>query len=80
MGKVDALLATLALASYHISENQISNIRVVGKTEFNNQLAFGMQQEFAPLVPLFNRALASISRGEKKQIIDNWAKLNLLKK
>ena len=80
MGKVDALLATLALASYHISENQISNIRVVGRTEFDNQLAFGMQQEFAPLVPLFNRALASISQGEKKQIIDNWAKLKFAEK
>ncbi len=73
-GKVDAFLATLALASYHISEQQINDIRIVGKSEFNTQLAFGMREEFAPLVPLFNRALASISQSEKKRILDAWGK------
>lgn len=73
-GKLDALIATLAQASYHISELGINNIRIVGKTEFNTRLAFGMQQEFAPLVPLFNRALSSISQSEKQRIFDAWGK------
>ena len=73
-GKVDALLATLAQASFHISRLGINNIRIVGKTEFNTQLAFGMRQEFSPLVPLFNRALASISPGEKQRILNLWGK------
>jgi two-component system sensor histidine kinase EvgS len=74
IGKVDALLATLAQASFHISRLGINNIRIVGKTEFNTKLAFGMREEFAPLVPLFNRALASISPGEKQRILDLWGK------
>ena len=73
-GKVEALLATLAQASYHISELGINNIRIVGKTEFNTKLAFGMQEEFSPLVPLFNRALANINQGDKQQILNNWGK------
>ena len=73
-GKVDALLATLAQASYHISELGINNIRIVGKTEFTTRLAFGMRKDFAPLVPLFNRALSTISIGEKQKILNTWGK------
>ena len=73
-GKVDALLATLAQASFHISRLGISNIRIVGKTEFNTRLAFGMTNEFKPLVPLFNRALNSISQVEKQAIFAKWGK------
>jgi len=71
-GKIDALLATQALASYHMSEHQMNDLRIVGKTEFNLQLAFGMREEFVALIPLFNRALASISQSEKKRIFDTW--------
>jgi len=73
-GKADALFATLAQASYHISDLAINNIRIVGKTEFKTKLAFGMRQEFAPLVPLFNRAIVSISPNEKQRILDMWGK------
>jgi len=73
-GKTDALLATLAQASYHISELGMNNIRIVGKTEFNTELAFGMRKEFAPLVPLFNRALNDIKQNEKQSILTVWGK------
>ncbi len=79
-GKVDVLLATLAQASFHISSLGINNIRIVGKTEFNTRLAFGMRDEFAPLVPLFNRALSSISPGEKQRILDLWGKPKYVEK
>ena len=73
-GRIDALLATLAQASYHKDELGINNIRIVGKTEFNTKLAFGMREEFAPLVPLFNRALASISQNDRQGIFKKWGK------
>ena len=73
-GKVDALVATLAQASYHISELGMNNIRIVGKTEFNTKLAFGMRAEFAPLLAMFDRALSSITPDEKRQIMNKWGK------
>jgi two-component system sensor histidine kinase EvgS len=73
-GKVDVLLATLAQASYHISELGINNIRIVGKTKFNTKLAFGMREEFVPLITMFNKALNDISQSEKQRIFDNWGK------
>jgi len=73
-GKSDALLATLAQASYHISELGINNIRIVGRTEFDTKLAFGMSAEFTPLVPLFNRAIDNINQKEKQEIFSFWGK------
>ena len=72
IGRVDAILATLAQASYQITDLAISNIKIVGKTEFNTQLAFGMSKEFAPLVPLFNRALNDISKEKRREIKQRW--------
>lgn len=79
-GKVDVLLATLSQVSYHISHLGIHNIRIVGKTEFNTKLAFGMSEEFAPLIPLFNRAIQSISPKDKQAIFDKWGREKFVEK
>lgn len=71
-GKVDALLATLAQASYHISAMGINNVYIAGKTGFDTQLAFGVREELTPLVSILNKALNAISPLEKKQIMDKW--------
>jgi two-component system sensor histidine kinase EvgS len=73
-GEIDALLCTLAHASYQISNQGINNIRIVGKTEFMTQLGFGVRKELAPLVPLFDRALNAISPNERQRINDSWGK------
>lgn len=79
-GKIDALLCTLAQASFHISEQGMNNIRIVGKTQFSTQLGFGMTPAFAPLVPLFNRALDAISPSEQQQILENWGEKQFVEK
>jgi len=76
-GKVDVLLSTLTHTSYAISKLAIQNIRIVGKTEFTNDLALGVKKEYAPvLIPILNRAFDSITEAEKKQIFDKWGKVN----
>jgi two-component system sensor histidine kinase EvgS len=73
-GKVDALLATLAQASYHIAELGVNNVHIVGKTEFNTRLSFAVQPSLKPLVPILNKALVSITPAEKQLIYDKWGK------
>jgi len=73
-GKVDALIATLAQASYHISDLGINNVRIVGQTEFRTNLAFGVKKEFSSLVPIMNKAIDSISPIERKKVLDTWGK------
>ncbi|WP_347986178.1 ABC transporter substrate-binding protein [Methylomonas sp. AM2-LC] len=72
-GEVDALLCTLAQASYTISSQSINNVRIVGKTEFTTQVGLGVRKEYAAmLVPMLDRALASIPQMEKQRISDHW--------
>ena len=73
-GKLDALVATLSQASYHISDLGIHNVRIVGQTEFKTNLAFGVRKEFAELVPIINRAIDSISAAERQEVIDTWGR------
>ena len=73
-GKVDALLCTLALCSYTISELGLNNVRVVGKTEFDTKLALGVQKHLTELVSILNKAIASITPGQQQVILDSWIK------
>jgi two-component system, NarL family, sensor histidine kinase EvgS len=73
-GEIDALLCTLAHASYYIGNQGINNVRIVGKTEFMTNLGFGIRKDFAQLAPILNRALNSITEIEKRDISDNWGK------
>ncbi|NOQ15683.1 MAG: EAL domain-containing protein [Methyloprofundus sp.] len=70
--EADALIACLTRSIYEVSSMGLNNVRVVGKTEFIHQLAFGIQKNLAPLVPLFNRVLDSVSETEKRAIVDTW--------
>ena len=77
-GKVDAVLATLAHASYKIPKLAANNIRIVGKTEFTTEIAFGVTKEYAPLISILNRAFDSISEQEKDQIFNKWGTVELI--
>ncbi|MCB1955122.1 MAG: transporter substrate-binding domain-containing protein [Rhodocyclaceae bacterium] len=73
-GRADVLFATLAQATYHIAERGMNNLRIVGRTGVDVRLAFGIQPGLAPLVPLMDRALASIPPAEKRRILDAWGR------
>ncbi|MGI9295309.1 MAG: ATP-binding protein, partial [Pseudomonadales bacterium] len=71
-GEVDAILCSLAHASHRIPYMGLDNIKIAGKTEFNTELAFAIQPQLAPLVSLFDRAIAAISVGEHQRIMESW--------
>ncbi len=76
-GKIDALIATLAQTSYHLSELGINNVHIVGQTPFQTQLAFGIKKDKPVLTRLFSRAIQSISPAEKQQILNRWGRFEL---
>ncbi|NNJ50997.1 MAG: EAL domain-containing protein [Gammaproteobacteria bacterium] len=73
-GEVDALLCTLALCSYAISEIGLNNVRITGKTEFDTKLAFGVQKDLPELLSILNKAIAQISQEQRMRITDQWIK------
>jgi len=73
-GEVDALLCTLSLCSYTISELALNNVRIVGRTSFDTKLALGIQKDLPELVSILNKAIDKISPIEQQAILDPWIK------
>ncbi len=73
-GEVDALLCTLALCSYTISELGLNNVRISGRTEFDTKLALGVQKNLPILHSILNKAIATITRDQQQVILDKWIK------
>lgn|GEM_PF-2437982 len=71
-GKVDALLCTVTLCGYTISQLSLHDVKIVGKTEFDTKLAFGVNKQFPLLVSILNKAIANISEKQHQQILDHW--------
>lgn len=72
-GRVDALLCTITLCGYTMSKLSLHDIKIVGKTEFETRLAFGVNKKLAPFVPILNKAIASISNKQRQEILDKWS-------
>ncbi len=79
-GKYDAMLTTMALGSYMITDMQLANIAVVGKTEFTTQLAFAIDKEYAPLVSIINKVGDIVDEHTKQQILHKWVNQDYVEK
>lgn len=77
-GEIDALLCTLALCSYTISELGLNNVKITGKTEFDTKLALGVQKNLPELLSILNKAIANISHEQQQLILDQWIKNKFL--
>ncbi len=75
-GKADAFLAHLSVAIYNINSTY-TNLKVSGLTEFEFQHHILVQNELRPLVPILNKALSVIDKHRKREIYDNWVKVNI---
>jgi len=73
-GRADALLCTMALGSYTISQMGLNSVKIVGKTEFYTELGFGIRKDYAPLVEIMNAAIRSITPEEHQAILNRWIK------
>ena len=72
MGHIDALLCTMALGSYYISNGGYLNLRIVGKTEFTTEIGYGIQPKLTHLVTILNKAIATLENGKKQEILKKW--------
>jgi diguanylate cyclase (GGDEF)-like protein/PAS domain S-box-containing protein len=79
-GEIDALLCTLALCSYSITERGLNNVRITGKTEFDTKLALGVQKHLPELHSILNKAINTISQEQQQLILDRWIKDKFVEK
>ncbi|KYJ86754.1 transporter substrate-binding domain-containing protein [Sulfurovum riftiae] len=69
-GKYDAMLASMALATYTIETLQLNNIQVIGKTEFSIKILFAIKKEMAPLVDIINKV--TIDEKQAHELLKEW--------
>jgi len=73
-GKNDALLCTLALCSYTISELGLNNVKITGKSEFDTKLALGVQKNLPILHSILNKSIKLVSHEQQQVILSHWIK------
>ncbi|MES9851558.1 MAG: transporter substrate-binding domain-containing protein [Candidatus Thiodiazotropha sp. L084R] len=79
-GRFDAMLATMALASYHIAEMGIYNVKVVGKTPIIMDLTLFVEERQPLLYSIINKTLKSMSHAEKQEIRQRWVRIKYVEK
>ncbi len=75
--RVDAAVLNLAAASYIIEKEGITNLRVAGRSGYNNKLSFGSVKNIPILNRILKKGLASITIDERKEIYKKWIHLEL---
>lgn len=71
-GRGDAYIGNLAVISRLINERFDDSLHIVAPTPFKDELAVAVRDTYAPLLPLINRVLASMSDKERQQIRNSW--------
>lgn len=79
-GRFDAMLATMALASYNIAGMGIHNVKVVGKTSIIMDLTLFVSKAEPVLKSIINKSLKSISVAESQDILQNWIRSKYIEK
>lgn len=75
-GLVDAVVENLAIVSYTLEREGISNLRVAGETGYNASLALAVRNDWPELVKILDKGLALITPQERAEILSHWVHLN----
>ncbi|MCP4119201.1 MAG: transporter substrate-binding domain-containing protein [Desulfobacteraceae bacterium] len=72
-GKADGMIINLGVASYLFHEHNLLNLRVAADADLETgDLSMGVRKDWPELVPILNKALASITREEHHNIREKW--------
>jgi two-component system sensor histidine kinase EvgS len=72
---VDAVITQQAYVTHLMHQENISDIKIVGNSGYDNVLAFGIIKEKAILARIINKGLKQISQKEKEQIYQSYIPL-----
>ena len=73
-GRYDAVLSTMALASYAIADMALYNVKIVGKTAVSMNLALFISKDEPTLFNIISKSVKSISNQQRRVILDKWIK------
>ena len=71
--RADAFVGNRTVISYLMAQEQLSNLKIAMLDPVAaKEHCFALGKELTPLIPLFNKAIATISQAEHRQILSNW--------
>ena len=79
-GRADAYLGDVFAANDTIKRQALNNLRVNFETNYRLKLAYAVRKEMPELVPILNKALASINGQARHRIEMQWLEIDLNKK
>ncbi len=80
LGKTDAAVLSLPVASYLIKQHGLQNLKIVGKTALELNITLFVLKEKPELYQLLNRVMPLVSQEKGGEIFNNWAKLSFAAK
>ena len=75
IGNVDALVADLGVASYYVTLEHITNLRVVGDFNYVEEQSIGTRNDWPELNEILTVGLASITAAEHREIANRWVSI-----
>ena len=73
VGKVEATVLNLAVATYLIKKNNLNNLKVASPADINLPgLSFAVRKDWPEFIPILEKALASITPEEEIAIRSMW--------
>ncbi len=72
LGMVDAYVENMANATFYSQEAGITNLQMVGRTEFDYRWGIGIRKDWPELQGILNKGLAAISEEERARAIQHW--------
>lgn len=80
IGKAEAYIGGISAATYHISDQGLTQIIVVGETPYKNNIAMAVRKDMPILSSIMKKAIDSFTPREKTAISRNWLSLKIEQK
>lgn len=74
-GEVDAFVGNLAVVSHLIQREGLANLKISGSTHYDFHLGMGVRSDWPLLQSILEKALASMSPREHREIYQRWVSL-----
>jgi len=76
-GEIDAFIEAIAIINYEIERAQYTDIHITGFTPYKFELSIAVRKGLEPLVPIFNKVIASMSDKQKATIANSWLSIKV---
>ena len=76
-GKAEAYIGNLAVVSYLIEKNNLTNLKIAGPaSQWSDDLRFGVRKDWPELAEIINKGLATITPQEQEAIRKKWIEVH----